>query len=146
VVPTRLENGSMANHVVARFNDGRLLKGSTLDVDPGRPKFHIRGDDGTMQPVLLSDLKALFFVKSFDGDSAHVDAQEIAPVDPRLRGSRLVELTFADGEKIVGLCQRYPPNRPYFFVVPVDTDSNNVRILINSAALTGMAPVSSPQG
>jgi hypothetical protein len=136
----------MANHVVARFTDGRVLKGSTLDVDPARPKFHLRGDDGTMQPVQLAELKALFFVKSLDGNSAHVDAQEIAPVDPRLRGSKLVELTFADGEKIVGLCQRFPPNRPYFFVVPVDTEGNNVRILINSAALSGMVPMANPTG
>lgn len=131
----------MANTVVARFIDGRLLKGSSLDVDPNRASFHVRGDDGVMTQVQLTDLKALFFVKSLTGDPDHVEGDEIAPVDPRLRGSRLVELTFHDGETIVGLCTRFPPNRPFFFVVPVDSSSNNVRILINAAALSGTALV-----
>ncbi|MEP7382039.1 MAG: hypothetical protein ABI910_10155 [Gemmatimonadota bacterium] len=136
----------MANNVVARYSDGRLLKGSTLDVDPKREKFHVRSDDESMTQVLLAELKALFFVKSLDGDAAHVEGQEIAPVDPRLRGSRVIEVTFHDGEKIVGLCTRYPPKGAYFFIVPVDSDSNNLRILINSAALQGMTPVDGANG
>lgn len=131
----------MPNYVVARYSDGRLVKGSSLDVAQDRPKFHVRQDDGTMTQVVLADLKALFFVKSLDGNSAHVEGQEIDAVDPRLRGSRVVEVTFHDGEKIVGLCTRYPPKGPSFFLVPVDSDSNNVRILVNSAALKGIALV-----
>lgn len=134
----------MANLVVARFADGRILKGTSLDVDHNRPKFHIRGTDGTMTQVALADLKALFFVKSMDGDSAHVEGREIAPVDPRLRGSRLLEVTFRDGETIVGLCMRYPPKLPYFFLVPVDSASNNVRILVNGEQLQGMQLVDAP--
>lgn len=134
----------MANLVVARFSDGRILKGTSLDVDQNRPKFHIRGTDGTMTQVALADLKALFFVKSMDGDSAHVEGREIAPVDPRLRGSRLLEVTFRDGETIVGLCMRYPPKLPYFFLVPVDSASNNVRILVNGEQLQGMQLVDAP--
>jgi hypothetical protein len=55
-----------------------------------------------------------------------------------VRGSKLVSLQFADGETLVGMTIRYPPNRPYFFVVPVDPKSNNIRILVNQAALTSM--------
>lgn len=131
----------MPNNVVARYIDGRMVKGSSLDVAQDRPKFHVREDDGTMTQVLLSELKALFFVKSLDGNSEHVEGQEIDAVDPRLRGSRVLEVTFHDGEKIVGLCTRYPPKGPSFFLVPVDSDSNNLRILVNSAALQDMALV-----
>lgn len=133
----------MANMVVARFADGRMLKGSSLDVDPARPKCHIRTADG-MHEVLLADLKALFFVKSLEGDAKHVEGQEIAPVDPRLRGSKLVEVAFRDGETLRGLCMRYPPKLPFFFLVPVDTGSNNVRILINGDQLAGMQLVDPP--
>jgi hypothetical protein len=35
----------------------------------------------------------------------------------------------------VGLTNRYPPNRDYFYVVPVDAESNNIRMLINRAAV-----------
>ena len=75
----------MANEVVARFADGRTLKGTSLDVDPNRPKFHVRTAEGVMTSVLLSELKALFFVKSADGNPEHVEGRVIAPVDPRLR-------------------------------------------------------------
>ena len=76
--------------------------------------------------------------------SAHVEGRDIAPVDPRLRGSRLLEVTFHDAEAIVGLCMRYPPNRPFFFLVPVDAESNNVRILVNAAQVKEMRLVETP--
>lgn len=134
----------MANQVVARFADGRLLKGSSLDVDPTRPRCHLRGVDGTMTPVQLSELKALFFVKSLDGNAAHVEGGDIATTDPRLRGSRLVEVTFQDGERMVGLCTRYPPKGDFFFLVPVDPRSNNLRVLVNSGQVRSMTLVESP--
>lgn len=71
------------------------------------PTCHIRAGDGTMTQVKLADLKALF-VKSIEGDSAHVDGHDIAPVDPRLRGSSSSRSPFATGRDL-GLCMRYPP-------------------------------------
>jgi hypothetical protein len=120
-----------ANAVVARFADGRTVKGMSLDVAPERPLCHIRTAEGQMIEVALRDLKALFFVKSLEGDAKHVEGTDIANTDPRLRGAKLVEAVFSDNEKVVGLAMRYPPNKPYFFLVPVDTKSNNLRILVN---------------
>jgi hypothetical protein len=134
----------MANQVVARFSDGRLLKGSSLDVDPARPWCHLRAPDGSMSKIHLAELKALFFVKSFDGNAAHVEGGDIASTDPRLRGSKLVEVTFRDGERMVGLSMRYPPKGDFFFLVPVDPRSNNLRVLVNSAELKSMTLVESP--
>jgi hypothetical protein len=125
----------VGNLVVARFKDGRVLKGTSLDIDHNKPTFHVRPPGGTVEQVQLKDLKALFFVRSLDGDPARDDAHAPDPEDPRLRGSTVVKLTFADSESIVGLANRYPPNRPYFFVVPVDPESNNVRILVNRDAV-----------
>lgn len=125
----------MGNQVVARFKDGRVLKGTSLDVDHNKPVFHVRPPGGTAEQVRLEDLKALFFVRSLDGDPARDDGRAPDPTDPRLRGSTVVRLTFADSEEIVGLTNRYPPNRDYFYVVPVDAESNNIRMLINRAAV-----------
>jgi hypothetical protein len=99
-----------------------------------------------MIEIALADLKALFFVKSFDGDPKHVDAQAVPASDPRLRGSRLIEITFNDGEKIVGLATRFPPLKDLFFIVPADTASNNVRILVNKAHVKTMQPLPTPSG
>ena len=39
---------------------------------------------------------------------------------------------------MVGMTIRYPPNRTYFFLNPVDPKSNNLRILVNREAVTEM--------
>ncbi len=129
----------MANEVVARYQDGRVVKGISLDVDPGRPLFHIRtATQGTLE-VKLTELKALFFVKDLVGDSGRSDVLALEPRDGRARGAYPIELEFADGERLVGLTVRYPPVRPFFFVLPADARSNNVRILVNRAAVKRMS-------
>jgi hypothetical protein len=89
---------------------------------------------------MLAELKALFFVRSLEGDAHHEEGSQPDPADPRLRGSVSVKVRFQDGETLIGLMNRYPPNRPYFFVVPVDQKSNNVRILVNRAAVASLEP------
>ena len=130
------------NNVVARFKDGRVLKGTSLAIDPTRPAFPLRPRDGKAAvEVAFSDLKALFFVRSLDGDANHNDAITLIPGDPRARGSKQVKLKFEDGEVLLGLVNGYPPARPFFFMNPVDPASNNVRILVNRAAVTSMEAV-----
>ena len=131
----------MSNKVVARYTDGRIVKGTSLDVDPARPVFHVLQPPGPAIEVKLADLKALFFVRTLEGDPKHDDSKEVAAGDPRARGSKLVSIKFADGETVVGITIRFPPNRPYFFVVPVDPKSNNIRILVNQAAVTSMEQI-----
>jgi hypothetical protein len=89
--------------------------------------------------VKLKDLKALFFVKDLVGDSERSDILKLEPSDGRARGSFPIDLEFADGEHLVGLTVRYPPVRPFFFVLPADSRSNNVRVLVNKAAVKRMS-------
>ena len=128
----------MSKKVVAHYLDGRVIKGTSLDIDPTRPTFHIRPAQGAAVEVSMSRLKALFFVRSLEGDPAHDETLALDPGDTRSRGSCLVKLRFGDGEEMVGLTIRYPPNRPFFFIVPVDTTSNNMRILVNRDAVLSM--------
>jgi hypothetical protein len=126
----------LANEVVARYIDGRIVKGTCLDVDPGRPTCHIKTvDQGKMVEVKLADLKALFFVKDYAGNAAHQEGTAVDPADARGRSFSAIDLQFKDGERIVGLTARFPPIRPFFYVLPVDTKSNNIRILVNRAAV-----------
>jgi hypothetical protein len=135
---TFLQERGMKNLVVARYQDGRVVKGISLDVDPARPTFHVREGTAPAVEVKLSDLKALFFVRSLVGNPGRYDRRIPDQKDPRTRGMALVSLGFADGETIVGMTIRYPPNRPFFFVVPVDPESNNIRILVNRDAVVDM--------
>jgi len=128
----------MPNEVVAHYLDGRIVKGISLDVDPGKPACHIRTPgQGTLE-VKLAELKALFFVKDLTGNAGRKDVLELAAGDGRALGAFPIELEFADGERLVGLTVRYPPIRPFFFVLPADERSNNVRVLVNRAAVKRM--------
>ena len=65
------------NKVVARFADGRLVKGTTLNFPPSKRQFHITvatAPVDTQFPIDIEDLKALFYVKDFSGDPSHIDA------------------------------------------------------------------------
>jgi hypothetical protein len=126
------------NQVVAHFLDGRILKGTSMDIAAGRTIFHIRSIDRRNEEVNLKDLKALFFVRSLEGDPKRSDARDADADDSRLRGSTPITVRFADNETIVGLTNSYPPSKAFFFIVPVDPGSNNIRILVNRDAVVHM--------
>jgi len=130
---------SIGSAVVARFLDGRVLKGTTNDFAPHKPSFHlcVWGDAsarGVTVPV--GALKALFFVRSFKGDSAHVEDLDVT----RAKGQgRRIVVTFADGEVVAGFTTGYAKDKQGFFVVPADPASNNARIYVVCASVSKVA-------
>lgn len=134
----------MSNKVIARCLDGRLLKGVGLNVDPARATFHIRPSESKPVEIRLDEIKALFFVRSLEGDRDHLEARTPVADDPRACGATIVSMQFNDGEVMVGMMISYPPNRPYFFIVPVDPTSNNIRVLVNRSAVVAIEPLSGP--
>jgi len=127
--------------IVAHFIDGSVQKGISLDVDAKKPVCHLKSEGGATSEIALADVKALFFVKSATGQSSYQESKEIVPGDSRLVGARRVRVVFADREEIVGLMNRFPPITPYFYMLPVDPESNNIRILVNRAAVKKIAEV-----
>jgi hypothetical protein len=130
------------NNVVAHFKDGRVLKGTSLAVDPNKPVFPLRPGGGKAIEIAFKDLKALFFVRTFEGNAEKKDSSTPVPGDPRTKGSTLVKLEFDDGEVLTGLVNAYPPIKQYFYLNPADLDSNNIRILVNRGAVRSMDVVS----
>ena len=125
--------------VVARYRDGRMIKGTTQDFAAHKPDFHVYegGDEGSQATkIAIADLKALFFVKSYEGDPDHQPSQDLTAV----RGQgRKIRVTFADGEELAGFCMGYSPDRAGFFVVPADATGNNTRVFVVNAAVGGVA-------
>lgn len=78
--------------------------------------------------VAISELKAVFFVKDFKGDFRYVERKQFNE-DDRQAG-RKVEVTFYDGEVMVGTTVGYDPKRIGFFVIPIDSQCNNLRIFV----------------
>lgn len=128
----------MANEVVAHYLDHRVVKGQSLDVDPAKPTCHVRTAHEGVVEVKLADLKALFFVRDLAGNPDRRDTAALEAADARARGSVPIEIEFADGERLVGLTVRFPPVKPFFFILPADGASNNVRILVNRDAIKAM--------
>ena len=121
----------MNNKVVVHYADGKISKGETGDFFPNKPAFHLR-EEGTneMRQIDIQNLKAVFFVESFEGDSS---TRERIDVD-RTGCGKKIRVQYKDGEVQYGYTQGYSPNRPGFFVTPCDPDSNNVRIFVVTGA------------
>ena len=117
--------------VVVAYLDGRRLKGYTDDFSPVRDYFILFPEGGEPKPgdrgtsVRIAELKALFFVKDFAGDPAHNDAS-----GPFQLPGKGIEVTFSDGEKLLGASVAYNPKNLGFFMQPADATGNNERIFI----------------
>jgi hypothetical protein len=123
--------------IVARYRDGRTLKGTTQNFFPNKPNFHVNRQGGAgpgdLVEVNVEDLKAIFFVRDFKGNAKHVERKKLAPGD-RPQG-RLMEVTCKDGEVIVGTTTGYDPKRPGFFLFPIDPSANNMRVYVVTSAV-----------
>ena len=123
--------------IVARYRDGRTLKGTSQNFFPNKPVFHInrlgKSDTGDVIEVKVDELKAVFFVKDFTGNPRHNERKKPAPGE-RPQG-RLMEVTCKDREVFVGTTTGYDPKRPGFFLFPVDPTANNMKVYIVSGAV-----------
>src|SRR5262245_40956491 len=120
--------------VVARYTDGRLVKGYAFDFRPPQPRFHLFSSPSAIEPsvpILLRELKAVFFVRDFDGNPARRDRKLSTGQG---RPERAVEVRFRDGEVIEGIVEGDSVDDPGFFLVPTDTGSNNLRVYVVTAA------------
>lgn len=117
--------------VVVAYLDRRRLKGYANDFSPVRDHFFLfpegvdlkPGDRGT--PVRVAEVKAIFFVKDFAGNPGHREA----PATSQVPGKKL-EVTFADGEKLIGSSVAYNPKNLGFFMQPANPADNNERIFV----------------
>jgi hypothetical protein len=131
----------LLNKVVARFKDGRIIKGKTNNFFPNKPSFHIMIESGGEEDVKVNNLKTIeipvevlkgaFFVKDFEGDKSRKDLyHDVIP-----GGGRRVRVKFSDGEVIVGYTQSYSSRLQGFFIIPADKRSNNIRIFVVKSAI-----------
>jgi hypothetical protein len=127
-------NTSALQKIVVRFADGQLLKGFTQDFHPTRPQFSlwpaVNSTPSERVVVPLQKLKAVFFVKDFDGNPSYRERKSFI----KKGQGRRVEVTFVDSETILGTTLNYRPDGLGFFVHPADSGTNNSRIFaINKA-------------
>lgn len=119
-----MDNGNM---VVAKFVDGRILKGLTNDFFKSIPAFNVYcNETSKYQRVSIDNLKAVFFVKSFEGRKDQ--RRRLKHVPRPLIDGREARIHFNDGEVLEGFVQYYNPSEKVFLLVPDDPTGNNLRI------------------
>jgi hypothetical protein len=122
--------------VVVRYSDGKLIKGFTQDFFPNKDRFHLIPADnpsGAAIEVSTKELKAIFIVRDFIGDSLYNERKEY--IEGEKFSGKKVEVTFRDGEVLVGSTLGYDPKRPGFFIFPADPKSNNIRVYAVSSGV-----------
>jgi hypothetical protein len=115
--------------VVARYVNGKRVKGFSQDFFPNKDRFHVypaAKPSGEAVEVLVKELKAVFFVQDFAGNSLYNERKKY--IEGEKPSGRKVEVTFIDGEVLVGTTLGYDPSRPGFFLFPADPKSNNIRV------------------
>jgi hypothetical protein len=116
--------------VVVGFLNGDRIKGYVCEFSASEDSFNLLPQDDPLHGhgigVELRDLKAVFFVWEFNGIHEYHDfLLADAPKD-----RRTIEVTFTDGEKIVGRPDGYNSQRIGFFMFPADPKGNNIRIFV----------------
>ncbi|HEY2953902.1 MAG TPA: hypothetical protein VGK89_01490 [Candidatus Eisenbacteria bacterium] len=123
------------NRIVAHALNGKLIKGTTQDFSPNRPLFHIQLADGSENAEVRSrNIKAVFFVKEFDGDHTRHDIKGFMSGPGETAHGKKIAVRFKDGELLCGYSLTYSQEREGFFMFPADPKSNNIRIYVMVAA------------
>jgi hypothetical protein len=118
------------NRVVARFLDGLTLHGTTIDFSPTRRVFRIM-DGGATYEVDVTKLKALFFVRDFEGNAAYNEKKGFFA---RQNHGKKCMVEFKDGEVLFGYTLSYTSQGLGFFVFPGDPGSNNEKVFVVHAS------------
>ncbi|HNR30398.1 MAG TPA: hypothetical protein PKI11_05875, partial [Candidatus Hydrogenedentes bacterium] len=126
--------------LVAHLQDGNVFRGYCYHLDLEEPGFRldlVDGDGeltGEVRPISFSELKALFYVRSFDGkfEKGH-ESDEWRPEG----GEAVVQ--FRDGETIEGFTLRpYHEGQPRFYVIPGKPNTNDISVLVEASAVEGV--------
>ena len=129
---------------VIRYVDGSLLRGylsaqdeAALQTNVMEP-FVVQVAGGHSQEVKPSDIKAIFFVKSFEG-SPNYSEFKVFTNRPNGRGV-WIRVHFRDGEVMEGVATNSLETytRPVFQLTPPDPASNNQAVLVSKHFLQEM--------
>src|SRR5215472_13819179 len=103
-VTTAPNLNDLRSKAVVAFLDGRRAKGFIYNFSPVKDRFRVFLEHDTLQ-------------------------RETNEFTTQNQG-RKAEVTFQDGEKLVGTTDAYNPQKVGFFMVPADPRSNNLRVFV----------------
>ena len=135
----------MSEKVVLRFKDGSTIKGRLGDFSQTAKEFSFEEyPSGNLLTVRIDLLKAVFFVRSFEGNPSY---REIKRYGISGEKGRKVYVRFRDKESLLGYLEGELPwqkgyflsksdkDKTGFFLVPVDEGCNNIKIFVVGTAI-----------
>ncbi len=137
--------------VVLRCTDGSVVKGYLKKFSP-RADEAVISEAATSETrrVKIGDMKAIFFVRSFEGNRGHREKKTYGAT--RVKGNR-VFIKFKDGESLVGFLEGEVPwekgfflsrrrdGGKGFFLQPVDEDVNNLKVYVVASSVEDVTVV-----
>ena len=129
-------NPEAQKEVIARFLDGRTMRGTPVTWDIGTPSFELlrtdlsEAEDTADEITIISftDLKAIFFLQDTPGSTMGMPTEMV-------NREELVEVTFSDGEKVEGFPLRdYSDSAGRFYIVPLEMP-NIASVLVERASV-----------
>jgi hypothetical protein len=121
--------------IVVRLKDKTLLKGEIGDFSPFYEFLHLELLKGHPVTINVDKVKAIFFVKSFEGNKKYTYKYE----DELLWAGDKILLKFNDGEKMVGYTTQLDYSPKGFFITPADLKGNNKYIFALKSAIESMS-------
>lgn len=130
----------MLTQIIARKKDGLMIKGTTGDFRPQRNAFHVTlaASPGASVEVLMTDLKAVFFVKALEGSKTPHNRPPDRTKIVKQALEKHISVQFFDDEVIEGFTIGFQLDRLGFFMRPLDPSDNNERIFVVVSALKGI--------
>ena len=94
---------------------------------------HLTDLDGNRKVIDLNRVKAVFFVKRFEGDPDYGERKEFSDDSPTF--GQKIRIVFVDGEVLLGRAMGYRPEEKGFYFKPADPRSNNDVVFVPVGAL-----------
>ena len=130
--------------VIIRFLDGRIIRGYIDKFSQQNSHISIVDEKSNKQSIQLNQLKAVFYVKSFEGNKHYAEKKTFR--ETKQKGKKIL-VRFKDGESLTGHLEGdvpwergffLEPKKGGFFLIPSDYKSNNRRVFVVSEAVTNV--------
>ncbi len=139
----------MQEKVVLRLVNSEIIKGYIKDFSECSDETEVEDPaTGKVLSVKMESLKAIFFVKSFDGDPAYRESKRYGRMPEK---KKRVYVRFKDRESLLGYIEGDIPwkkgfflsktsdGKKGFFLIPTDGESNNKRVFVVASSIEDIA-------
>jgi hypothetical protein len=119
----------MGNKLILRLKDGSMLRcSSRIPFSAAFESVTVIDERGEVHKIPISEIKAIFFVKDFNGNPNYKAGKEFGEGSPK--AGKTISVKFHDGETIKGKVINLAEGQNGFFLYPADPLDNNEKVFV----------------